>query len=197
MPFGQGQQLPNAEFAGVSAPPSVGTNTVWAQDQCFWEQTPMMSPTPDAYSTPVSLSPRPESGVFGDPLSVIRTLLDQLWTSVGDRQGLSPDTVGDFVRYERIRVSKDWRLWQRVRCYLFTERLVFITRSQECSSTPQPYKLVGCIMLRQHVKAVERPDGHVLVLRLPVNGLSTVYLKFASDTEASNWFRDLQTIIKK
>ena len=157
----------------------------------------MMSPTTDAYSSQVSLSQRPESGVFGDPLSVIRTLLDQLWTSVGDWQGLSPDTVGDFVRYERIRVSKEWRLWQRVRCYLFTERLVFITRSQECSTASQPYKLVGCIMLRRHVKAVERLDDHVLMLRLPLKELSTVYLKFASDTEASNWFQDLQTIIKK
>lgn len=100
---------------------------------------------------------------------------------------LSPCALGHFVRFDRLRVSKDGQLWRQLCGYLFTEHLIFVGRVRDHLLTDRPYQLAGCIMLRHHVMVIEGPAEGTLVLRLRMWELPIVHLNFSSNHEALTW----------
>ena len=108
---------------------------------------------------------------------------------------------GRLRSYAVIRVSKDKQLWQELECFLFTKIIICIKEKKgapllltgsDLESEVTKLTLKGSILWCKHLEHVEaNPDEALLTLKLSVQDLQQIHLKYSNREQADKWHKFL------
>lgn len=135
-----------------------------------------------------------DSDVLGNPDLAAMWIVNLAKSSLPSGRSLDLDALGDFVLCQKVRVSKDDRLWHSFHCYLFSHRLLCIRRNSRADSTLHTFKLSGCINLKSDLLVVEAVDNQHLALKLSSTELPQLQLQFPRAEDTSVWLSNLQAL---